>query len=141
MSIPSAYTGDPTDPDGALILQHITGLYDAYLEKDRARADSFISDEATMWDSEYVPLLRGLDALNALRNARPPAEDASLVTGIDVTEPVVDVWGDVAVAKHVFTVHFADGRPDEVVRNTGVWRRTSDGWKIFHNHEDVVHSS
>jgi ketosteroid isomerase-like protein len=25
-----------------------------------------------------------------------------------------------------------------VVRNTGVWRRTGDGWRLAHNHEDLL---
>jgi ketosteroid isomerase-like protein len=61
------------------------------------------------------------------------------VAGIDVTDPVVDVWGDVALVRHTFVVRFADpATAPERVRNTAVWQRRDGRWLVVHNHEDVL---
>ena len=116
----------------------VSDMYDAYLASDRERADSYIAPHVTLWDTEHEPLLVGLDALNELRDARP-AGSVAAVSGIDVGEPVIDVWGDIALVRHTFVVRFVDpAAPPERVRNTGVWRRHDGRWHIVHNHEDVV---
>lgn len=56
-----------------------------------------------------------------------------------VAEPVVDVWGDVAVARYVVDFIYqppcaASGQ----VRITDVLRRTPSGWLIVHHHEGLV---
>jgi ketosteroid isomerase-like protein len=114
-------------------------MYDAYMASDRARADSFIADDVTLWDTEHEPLVHGLSGLNQLRDSRP-AGSVAAVAGIDVTtEPVIDVFGDIAVVRHTFTVRFTDpGASDERVRNTGVWQRRNGRWLMVHNHEDVL---
>ncbi|WJL96368.1 nuclear transport factor 2 family protein [Microbacterium sp. ET2] len=116
----------------------VYAMYDAYLTSDRARADSYIAEDVTLWDTEHEPLVFGLSGLNALRDSRPPGS-VGAVAGIDVTEPVIDVWEDFALVRHTFTVRFTDpaARPERV-RNTGVWRRREGTWLLVHNHEDVL---
>ncbi|KAA9106558.1 nuclear transport factor 2 family protein [Microbacterium rhizomatis] len=126
----------PTDAEW--LSRAVYEMYDAYLTSDRARADSYIADDVTIWDTEHEPLVHGLTGLNALRNARPAGSVAS-VAGIDVTEPVVDVWGDTALVRHTFVVRFVDAAAaPERVRNTAVWQRRDGRWLVVHNHEDVL---
>jgi ketosteroid isomerase-like protein len=127
-----------TTQDAEWLTRAVYEMYDAYLTSDRARADSYIADDVTIWDTEHEPLVHGLSGLNALRDSRP-AGSVAAVAGIDVTDPVVDVWGDVALVRHTFVVRFVDSAtPPERVRNTAVWQRRGDRWLVVHNHEDVL---
>ncbi|MFC0531604.1 nuclear transport factor 2 family protein [Phytohabitans kaempferiae] len=117
----------------------VRDMYDGYLAADTARIDRHILPEATIWDSERPGLAHGLAALDVIRAQRPPRDQGPRVAAIDVYRPVLDVIGDVAVARHVFAVRYAgDARPAGVVRNTGVWQRTGGGWRLAHNHEDAL---
>lgn len=113
-------------------------LYDAFLAQDRERVDAHISADGTMWDSDHVPLIHGLDGLNVVRAARPSGEGAIRPIGLKALEPVIDVWGDTALTRHVLVVEFGDAAPDETARVTGVWRRIDGRWLNVHNHEDVL---
>jgi len=114
-------------------------LYQGFLSGDRARVDRHISRDGTMWDSAHEPLIHGLTGLNEVRAARPTGAGAPQVDDLDATEPVIDIWGDTALTRHLLTVTFADpGVPAERVRVTGVWRRVDGEWLNVHNHEDVL---
>jgi ketosteroid isomerase-like protein len=113
----------------------VTAIYAGFLTGDREAIDSHISPVATIWDSEHEPLVRGKAELDALRDTRPA--DGPRPTSLEPTEPVIDVFGDVAVVRHVLLVTFA-GAPEQRVRNTSVWRLVGERWLCVHNHEDVV---
>ena len=113
----------------------INALYRGFLAGDREAIDRHISPEATIWDSEHVPLVRGKAELDALRDTRPA--DGPAPTRLDAIEPVIDVFGDVALVRHVLVAGFADGS-EQRIRNTSVWRLDGGRWLCLHNHEDVV---
>ena len=127
-----------TTQDAEWLTRAVYEMYDAYLTSDRARADSYIADDVTIWDTEHEPLVHGLSGLNELRDSRP-AGSVAAVAGIDVTDPVVVGWGDIAVVRHTFVVRFVDpAAAPERVRNTAVWQRRDGRWLVVHNHEDVL---
>jgi ketosteroid isomerase-like protein len=113
----------------------VNAIYTSFLADDRDAIDAHLSPDATIWDSEHAPLVRGKAELDALRDARPA--DGSAPTGLEAVEPVIDVFGDIALVRHVLVVGFAD-RPQQRVRNTSLWRRVDGRWLCMHNHEDVV---
>jgi len=113
----------------------INAIYRGFLAGDREAIDRHISPEATIWDSEHVPLVRGKAELDALRDTRPA--DGPAPTRLDAIEPVIDVFGDIALARHVLVAGFADGS-ERRIRNTSVWRLHDGWWLCLHNHEDVV---
>jgi ketosteroid isomerase-like protein len=113
----------------------VTAIYDGFLAGDREAIDRNIASDATIWDSTQERLVRGRSELNELRDARPV--DGPRPTTLDPREPVVDVFGDVALVRHVLVVGF-DGGPEQRIRNTSVWRRVAGRWLCVHNHEDVV---
>ncbi|MCF6506811.1 nuclear transport factor 2 family protein [Blastococcus sp. MG754426] len=122
-----------------LIWDAVQEMYAAHIAGDRAPSARYLHEDMTIWDSEEEPLVHGTAGLEALRDRRPTGPGAPRVCAIDVEEPVIDVWEDVALCRHVFHVHFADGAaPSQTIRNTGVWRRHPQGWRMAHNHEDVV---
>lgn len=112
----------------------MTAIYEGFLAGDRAAIDRNISPDATVWDSEHEPLLRGKADLDAVRDARPA--DGPKPVDLVASDPVIDVYGDVGVVRHLLTVRF-DGRPDARIRNTSVWRRVDGRWLCVHNHEDA----
>lgn len=116
-------------------------MYDAHIAGDRAPSARHLHPDLTLWDSEEIPLVHGTAGLEAVRDRRPSGPGAPTVSAIEARDPVIDVWGDTAVCRHVLTVHFADDAvPPQTVRNTGVWRRFDDRWLLVHNHEDLVAS-
>ena len=121
--------------DEDTIWASINGIYDAFIAGDRSAIDALIADDATVWDASDAPLLRGKRELDALRDTRPT--DGPVPTALVASDQVIDVYGDVAVARYVLTVRHT-GQPDERIRNTSVWRRTGDRWLCVHNHEDLL---
>jgi hypothetical protein len=114
-------------------------LYEGFTTKDRPRIDRHIAVDGTMWDSEYEPLIFGLAGLNEVRAMRPTGPDAVQPVALEPSDPVVTVWNDFAVSRHMLTVTFDDPatRPERV-RVTGVWRLLEGEWINVHNHEDVL---
>ena len=122
-----------TDSDA--VWSAVTGIYAAFLAGGRTAIDARISPDATMWDAFHEPLIRGRDELDAVRDARPA--DGGQPADLRAHDPVIDVFGDVALVRHLLTVVYPDGR-EQRLRNTGVWRRSDDGWLCVHNHEDLL---
>lgn len=120
--------------DEQAVWDAMRAVYAAVLEGDSAGADVHLHPEVTIWDSEETALVRGLDGLAALR-ARRPVEGEQLIA-LEASDPVINVWGDIALLRHILTVRLQERR--QVVRNTSVWRRTDGRWRAVHNHEDVV---
>jgi ketosteroid isomerase-like protein len=116
----------------------VNAIYAGFLVGDRDEVDRWIADDATIWDSAAEPLVRGKAELNALRDARPA--DGPRPVDLRAVDPVIDLYGDTGVVRHVLLVRFAPdaGIPDERIRNTSVWRRVDGRWQCVHNHEDVV---
>ncbi|MEO7350193.1 MAG: nuclear transport factor 2 family protein [Terrimesophilobacter sp.] len=126
------------ETDSAEIWDAQNEMYRGFETQDRPRIDRHIHPDCTIWDSEHEGLVHGLDGLNEVRAARPTGDNQVKVASLEARDPVIDVWGDVAVLRHLLIVRFEDNTPDERVRNTGVWRRTPHGWLVAHNHEDLL---
>jgi ketosteroid isomerase-like protein len=126
------------DGDQEAVWAAVQAIYSAFLAGDRTAIDEQISPDATVWDSAHEPLVRGRAQLDAIRDARPPGGPAPI--DLDAQDPVIDVFGDMALVRHVLVVRFAPdaGLDEERIRNTSVWRRLDGRWLCIHNHEDVV---
>lgn len=126
------------DADQAAVWAAMNDIYAGFEAGDVERIDANIHPEATIWDSAEPGLVRGRAERDALRARRPSGPDQPAVVALEASEPVIDVWGDTALLRHLLTVRFADGH--ETVRNTSVWRRSEGRWLAVHNHEDVLHA-
>jgi ketosteroid isomerase-like protein len=122
------------DSDAAEVWAAVNAIYAGFLAGDRPAIDAYISPEMTAWDSVHEPLLRGKADLNAVRDARPA--DGPTPIDIEAVDPVIDVFDDVALVRHVLLVHVPEGT--ERISNTSVWRQIDGRWLCIHNHEDVV---
>ncbi|WP_262060631.1 nuclear transport factor 2 family protein [Streptomyces sp. STR69] len=116
----------------------ITGMYEAYTAGDRERIDGFLDPEATIWDSATRELIRGRTELNQVRDGRPTSEGGPDETGLTAYDQVVDVFGDLAVARYWLRVDYR-AAPPELARITAVLRRArpEGQWLVVHLHEDI----
>ena len=116
----------------------VNAIYEGFLAGDREAIDRNISPDATMWDSSHEPLLRGKAELDAVRDARP--SDGPSPSSLEVIDPVIDVFGDIGVVRHVLVASLPpeSGTPSMRIRNTSVWRKSGDRWLCLHNHEDLL---
>jgi hypothetical protein len=129
-------TGDGVT-DEAEIWARMRAIYDGFLTGDAESVDALLQRDVTIWDAEEFPLARGLGELREMRGRRTREPGAPAVINLDARDPVVDVWGDTALLRHVLVVELSDGTR-QTVRNTSVWRRADDTWLAVHNHEDVA---
>ena len=114
-------------------------MYEGFIEKNRPKIDKIINEDCTVWDSTERDLAFGIKGLNEIRGRRPNDPNAPQVEKIDATDPVIDVYGDFAIARHYLKVVYKNNAsPTREVRNTGIWRRFSQGWQLIHNHEDEL---
>jgi ketosteroid isomerase-like protein len=128
------------DADQAAIWAEQKAMYAAFLAGDRARIDRWIHPTATIWDGVDEQIARGLDDLNRIRAERPIGAAAPVVTELSVEAPVVTVFGDTAIGRHVLKVtSTGTGSPatSEVVRVSSAWHRFDGEWWLVHSHEDI----
>ncbi|MFF2522654.1 DUF4440 domain-containing protein [Streptomyces liangshanensis] len=125
-------------PDLAAVWSVITEMYEGYTAGDRARIDSYLDPEATIWDSDTSELLLGKEELDRVREARPTSGGGPAESGLTAYGQVIDIFGDLAVARYWLRVDFHTA-PSVLARNTAVLQRArSDGpWLIVHLHEDI----
>ena len=123
--------------DEAEIWTRVRAIYDGFLVGDTGGVDALLQRDVTIWDSAEFSLIHGLGQLRDMRMRRSPDPGGPRVTRLDARDPVIDVWGDTALVRHVLIVELSDGTR-ETVRNTSVWRRAEGGWLAVHNHEDIA---
>ncbi|MGI8416954.1 MAG: DUF4440 domain-containing protein [Nakamurella sp.] len=134
-----AETGE-FDADQTAIWAEQKAMYAAFLAGDRGRVDRWIHPTATIWDGVDEQIARGLDDLNRIRADRPVGDAAPVVTAMSVESPVVTVFGDTAIGRHVLRVTSAPGGPpatSKVIRVSSAWHRFDGGWWLVHSHEDI----
>jgi ketosteroid isomerase-like protein len=125
--------------DQKYIWNGVLTMYEGFIEKDRPKIDQFINEDCTVWDSSERDLAFGLKGLNEVRARRPQDDSAPKVEKIDATDPVINIYGDFAVARHYLKVIYqSNSSPTREVRNTGVWKKFDKGWQLVHNHEDEL---
>lgn len=131
-------TGIRDAQDAEVIWGNVRKMLDAFMAKNRVLADSYISEDVTLWDSEERDLVHTLVGLNQLRDRRPTDGSGPKLLGIDNIKPVITIHGDLAIARYELHVRTEGGVHDEYIRNTAIWRRENGDWKCFHNHEDKL---
>jgi hypothetical protein len=125
--------------DQRYIWNGVLTMYEGFIEKNRPKIDQFIHEDCTVWDSSERDLAFGLKGLNEVRARRPQDPSAPQVERIDASDPVITIYGDMAVARHYLKVVYVNNAsPTREVRNTGVWKKFEKGWQLVHNHEDEL---
>lgn len=127
------------DADQKYIWNGVLTMYEGFIEKDRPKIDQFINEDCTVWDSSERDMAFGIKGLNEVRGRRPNDPSAPRPLKIDATDPVIDIHGDLAIARHYLKVSYENNAsPTREIRNTGIWKRFPQGWQLIHNHEDEL---
>ncbi|TQO19850.1 SnoaL-like protein [Rhodoglobus vestalii] len=127
------------DPDQLAIWDAQKAMYSSFLKGDSSEIDNHIHAKATVWDAVTEKLARGIDDLNEIRATRPVGASKPVVTRMEVSEPVIDVSGTLAVSRHFLRVDTtnSDGSNRELMRVSQGWRQVEGKWLIIHAHEDL----
>ena len=126
--------------DKHAVTQLVKRIFDSYLKFDPELLDQCDAPECTIWDLFEPDLVRGGSAGRAEFRKKDMADSQKRgPLSIEIEEPVVDVWGDVAVARYYLNYQFEPpGALAGRVRITTVARRMEGEWRRVHHHEGAV---
>ena len=115
-------------------------IFDSYLQFDPELLEQCDAPECTIWDLFEPDLVRGGAAARAEFRQKDMSESQQRgPLTIDIEEPVVDVWGDFAVARYYLDYEFQPpGALRGRVRITTVARRIDGEWRRVHHQEGQV---
>ncbi|MFT4307293.1 MAG: TIGR03619 family F420-dependent LLM class oxidoreductase [Microbacterium sp.] len=129
------------DDDQLAIWNEQKAIYAGFLSGRPERVDHRIAHEATIWDWESVRIANGHDAFSIVRANRPRGENVAKAQFMVTEDPIITIFGDVALARHLVTCTYRN--PDgtgvaKTMRCTLQWQRRDGEWWIVHSHEDVI---
>jgi len=115
-------------------------IFDSYLKFDPALLEQCDAPECTIWDLFEPDLVRGGPKARAEFRKKDMTESQQRgPLTIDIEEPVVDIWGDFAVARYYLDYEFQPpGALKGRVRITTVARRIDGEWRRVHHQEGQV---
>jgi len=115
-------------------------IYDSYLKFDPELLEQCDAPECTIWDLFEPDLVRGGAAARAEFRKQDMTESQQRgPLTIDIDAPIVDVWGDFAVARYHLDYEFQPpGALKGRVRITTVARRIDGEWRRVHHQEGAV---
>jgi len=116
-------------------------MYKAFADGRPDSIEEALAASCTVWDVFTPELIRGREERARFHAADQEQMRARGRLSWHLHEPMVDVWGDVAIARYV--LDFEYGPPRAVagsVRITDVLRRLDGRWLIVHHHEGLVPS-
>jgi ketosteroid isomerase-like protein len=115
-------------------------IFDSYLKFDPELLEQCDAPECTIWDLFEPDLVRGGPKARAEFRKKDMTESQQRgPLTIDIEEPVVDVWGDFAVARYYLDYEFQPpGALQGRVRITTVARRIDGEWRRVHHQEGEV---
>lgn len=129
------------DADQLWIWTEQKAIYGGFLAGDPGRVDRRIAKEATIWDWETERLPKNHAEFDKVRAARPKGDDVPVAIALTTDDPVITVFGDLALCRHLVTgtYRMPDGSLDaKVIRCTLLWQKRDGDWWILHSHEDVI---
>jgi len=130
------------DQDKRDVVALVHRIFDSYLKFDPELLERCDAPECTIWDLFEPDLVRGGPKARAEFRKKDMTESQQRgPLSIDIEEPVVDVWGDFAVARYYLNYEFQPpGALKGRVRITTVARRIDGEWRRVHHQEGAVPS-
>jgi len=128
------------DRDKRAVRDLVHRVFDSYASYDPALVDKCDVDDCTIWDLFEPDLVKG--GRQAREQFREKDMSDSAARGeliMNIEEPLIDVWGDFAVARYYLDYEFKPpGALQGRVRITTVARRVDGQWLRVHHHEGAV---
>ena len=128
------------ESDQKAVAQLVHRIFNSYQQFDPDLLDQCDAPECTLWDLFEPDLVRGGSAARAAFRKKDMSDSKKRgPLTINIEEPVVNVWGDFAVARYYLDYAFEPpGALTGSVRITTVARRIDGEWRRVHHHEGVV---
>jgi len=117
----------------------IKGVFQAFENHSPDGIETHMHPDVTVWDVFTPQLIRGKAERDKFHQDDQAQMQARGPLTLKIEEPVVDAWGDAAIARYYLEFDYqppnaAQGR----VRITNVFRKVDDRWLIVHHHEGLV---
>ena len=114
-------------------------MFRKFAEHDPEGVEAALHENCTVWDLFVPDLIVGREARRKFHADDQAQAQARGPLTMDIDAPVIDVWGDTAIARYFLRF---DYRPPNavsgVVRITSVLRRERGAWLIVHHHEGLL---
>ena len=133
-------TDDRLAADKRAVAALVRRVFDSYQQFDPELVDQCDTPECTIWDLFEPQLVRGGRAARAEFRRKDMGDSRRRgKLSIRIEEPIIDVWGDFAVARYYLDYRFEPpGELEGRVRITTVARRVDGEWRRVHHHEGAV---
>ncbi|CAB4596191.1 MAG: DUF4440 domain-containing protein [Actinobacteria bacterium] len=116
-----------------IIIDSLKSMYKAFEDRDRQKFDLFLDETVTTWESPLPTLLLNKGELDSYRDGRDASGSRPDEVSLSISEEVVTVLDDVAIARYIFTVEVPNTE-SVLNRVTDVLTKSDDNWKIIHHH-------
>jgi ketosteroid isomerase-like protein len=128
------------ETDKKAVVQLVHRVFNSYQQFDPELLDKCDAPECTIWDLFEPDLVRGGSSARAEFRKKDMSDSRQRgPLSINIEAPVVDVWGDFAVARYYLDYAFKPpGALEGRVRITTVARRIDGEWRRLHHHEGIV---
>ena len=128
------------ETDKKAVVQLVHRVFNSYQQFDPELLDQCDAPECTIWDLFEPDLVRGGSSARAEFRKKDMSDSRQRgPLSINIEAPVVDVWGDFAVARSYLDYAFKPpGALEGRVRITTVARRIDGEWRRLHHHEGIV---
>jgi ketosteroid isomerase-like protein len=128
------------EADKKAVAQLVHRIFSSYQQFDPELLDQCDAPECTIWDLFEPDLVRGGSVARAEFRKKDMSDSRQRgPLSINIETPIVDVWGDFAVARYYLDYEFKPpGALKGRVRITTVARRIDGKWRRVHHHEGVV---
>ncbi|UCG72968.1 MAG: nuclear transport factor 2 family protein [Chromatiales bacterium] len=126
--------------DKAAVADLVKRIFASYQQFDPALVEQCDAPECTIWDLFEPQLVQGGSAARAQFRKKDMSDSEQRgPLSINIEPPLIDVWGDFAVARYYLDYEFQPpGALRGRVRITTVARRIDGEWRRVHHHEGVV---
>ena len=127
--------------DRKAILEHIHGIFDAFIRKDRAKLRNTHTKDWTGFQGPSVKIERGID--DYMINAEKSLEHLD-GTGYELLDTEIQLFGDLAVVYYVARYDFRDkeGKAGNVpLRSIDIYRCIDGHWIQIGSHIGVIPES
>lgn len=117
----------------------IKGVFRAFEDHNPDGIETYMHPDVTVWDVFTPQLIMGQKERDKFHQDDQAQMQARGPLTLRIDEPVVDAWGDAAIARYYLEYDYqppnaTSGR----VRITDVFRKVDGKWLIVHHHEGLV---
>jgi ketosteroid isomerase-like protein len=125
--------------DARAVAQVIRAVFEAFGDGQVESIESALAVDCTIWDVFTPQLIRGPEERANFHAADQAQMRARGPLSWTLGEPLIDVWGDTAVARYLLEFEYKPPRAFAgTVRITDLLRRIRGRWLIVHHHEGLL---